>query len=188
VWERFCWWRDASIEGILSAKGAERGGGPHFADSVRNDGCFFFVVGWRQHAAVRRRLADLKFGHYIGTQDAGLKARRYNGRRTLEPLFADSEWGTQERGTPKSSEDPKRPRAGRWGQRHGTKVPPLQLELELDGDLGGEGFVYDFAVEEMDCAFGVVGVARIVRDHADGGAALVDVLEEFHYGVAIFGV
>ncbi len=23
--------------GILSAKGAERGGGPHFADSVRND-------------------------------------------------------------------------------------------------------------------------------------------------------
>jgi hypothetical protein len=142
----------------------------------------FFVVGWRQDAAVRRRLADLKFGHYIGTQDAGLKARRYNGRRTLEPLFADSEWGTQERGNPQEA------RAGRWGQRHGAKVPLLQLEFELDGDLGGEGFVYDFAVEEMDCAFGVVGVARIVRDHADGGAALVDVLEEFHYGVAIFGV
>ena len=58
----------------------------------------------------------------------------------------------------------------------------------LDGDLGGEGFVYDFAVEEMDGAFGVVGVARVVGDHADGGAALVNVLKEFHHGVAIFGV
>ncbi len=31
-----------------------------------------------------------------GTQDAGLKARRYDGV-TQEPLFADSEWGTMYR-------------------------------------------------------------------------------------------
>jgi hypothetical protein len=58
----------------------------------------------------------------------------------------------------------------------------------LGGDGGGGGFVYDFAVEEMDGAFGVVGVARVVGDHADGGAGGVDVLEEIHDGIAIFGV
>ena len=60
--------------------------------------------------------------------------------------------------------------------------------VQLDGDRSGLGFVYDFAVEEMDGAFGVVGVTRVMGDHADGGAAWVDVLEKFHYGVAIFGV
>ena len=50
------------------------------------------------------------------------------------------------------------------------------------------GFVYDFAVEEVDGAFGVVGVARVMSDHADGGAGGVDVVEKIHDGVAIFGV
>jgi hypothetical protein len=50
----------------------------------------------------------------------------------------------------------------------------------------GKGFVYDFAVEEMDGAFGVIGVAGVVGNHADGGAAGVNVLEKIHDGVAIF--
>ena len=41
--------------------------------------------------------------------------------------------------------------------------------------IGGEGFgresvVDDVAVKEMNGALGVVGVARVVRDHADGCA------------------
>ncbi len=61
-------WRSA--EGT----GQDRRRGPHFAESVRNY--------WLLLAA--------------GTQDAGLKARRYDGV-TQEPLFADSEWGTMYR-------------------------------------------------------------------------------------------
>ena len=40
----------------------------------------------------------------------------------------------------------------------------------------------------MNSALGVVDVARVVGDHADGGAALMDVAEEIHDRVAIFGV
>lgn len=40
--------------GILSASRAERGGGPHFANCVRNDLANFL-----------RKVADLKFGRYI---------------------------------------------------------------------------------------------------------------------------
>src|SRR5438046_10127718 len=40
------------------------------------------------------------------------------------------------------------------------------------------------AVEQMDAALGVPGVARIVRDHADGGAAAVQLLEQVHHGFA----
>jgi hypothetical protein len=58
----------------------------------------------------------------------------------------------------------------------------------LDRDGGGASFVHDFAVEEVHGALGVVGVTRVVCDHADGGAGLVDVLEQFHDGVAILRV
>src|SRR5258708_29646009 len=40
----------------------------------------------------------------------------------------------------------------------------------------------------MDGALGVVGVSRVVGDHADGGTALMDVAEKIHDRVAIFGV
>ena len=40
----------------------------------------------------------------------------------------------------------------------------------------------------MDGALGVVRVSRVVGDHADGGAALMDVAEEIHDRVPIFGV
>lgn len=58
----------------------------------------------------------------------------------------------------------------------------------LGRDGVGQGFVYDFAVEEMHGALGVIGIARVVRDHADSGTRLMDVLKQFHYGVAIFGI
>jgi hypothetical protein len=60
--------------GILSAKGAERGGAPHFAKSVRNCGLFFSRE----------------------PQDAGLEARRY--KETQELPFARSGWRTEEAG------------------------------------------------------------------------------------------
>ena len=34
-------WNCVERRGILSAKGAERGSGPYFADCVRNDGFYF---------------------------------------------------------------------------------------------------------------------------------------------------
>jgi len=40
----------------------------------------------------------------------------------------------------------------------------------------------------MDGALGVIRVARVVRDHTDSGAGLMDVLEKFHDGVAIFRI
>src|SRR5208283_1939156 len=58
----------------------------------------------------------------------------------------------------------------------------------LGGNGVGEGFFYDFAVEEMHGALGVVGVARVVGDHADGGAGGVDILEQVHDRVTVLGV
>src|SRR5258708_38627978 len=40
----------------------------------------------------------------------------------------------------------------------------------------------------MDGTLCVAGISRVVGDHADGGAALMDVAEKVHYGVAIFGI
>ena len=40
----------------------------------------------------------------------------------------------------------------------------------------------------MNSALGVVDVARVVGDHADGGAALMDVAEKVHDRIAIFGI
>ena len=40
----------------------------------------------------------------------------------------------------------------------------------------------------MDGSLGVVGVSRVVGDHADGGAALMDVAEKVHYGIAVLGI
>lgn len=53
---------------------------------------------------------------------------------------------------------------------------------------GGGGFVHDAAVEEMDDPVGVVCVAVIVGDHADGGALLIQFGEQIHDGGAITGV
>ena len=54
--------------------------------------------------------------------------------------------------------------------------------------LGRHRLGDDTAVEEVDSARGVMGVARVVGDHADGGAVLVEFLEMVHYGFAVFGV
>ncbi len=60
--------------------------------------------------------------------------------------------------------------------------------MQLDGDRSGLGLVDDFAVEKMDGAFGMVGIAWVMGDHADGGASGVDVLEKIHDGITIFRV
>ena len=46
------------------------------------------------------------------------------------------------------------------------------------------GFVDDAAVEEVNVAIGVAGVARIVRDHADGRAALMQLVQQVHHRLA----
>ncbi|MGB7728897.1 MAG: hypothetical protein WBL50_12760, partial [Candidatus Acidiferrum sp.] len=56
-------WRVASGEWRVAS--GKRKGIPHFVDCVLNDD--FFVVE-AEDAGVGRRLADLKFGHYTGTQ------------------------------------------------------------------------------------------------------------------------
>jgi hypothetical protein len=57
-----------------------RSGIPHFADFVRDDGVFFGG----------------------GTQDAGLKARRYNGKKTQDSPFAEGGQSGAPRGREKS--------------------------------------------------------------------------------------
>src|SRR5438552_1566012 len=45
--------------------------------------------------------------------------------------------------------------------------------------------LHDSTVEEVDGALGVAGEARIVRHHADGGAGLVELLEQIHDRLAV---
>src|SRR5277367_6414059 len=52
--------------------------------------------------------------------------------------------------------------------------------------LRGAGFVGNFAIEKMDSAFGVLRVARVVSNHANGRAVAVKVAKQIHHGVAIF--
>src|SRR5258708_21271772 len=44
------------------------------------------------------------------------------------------------------------------------------------------------AVKEMDSALGMLGKARVVRDHADGRAFTMQLLQQFHHGLAIAGI
>src|ERR1700691_6347862 len=46
-------------------------------------------------------------------------------------------------------------------------------------------FCDDLAVEEMDLAIGMAGEARIVRDHADGRALAMQILEQLHDGLGV---
>jgi hypothetical protein len=100
--------------------------------------------------------------------------------------------GTEENpgGTKENARDQNPAATGLADSPGGTESQEYRLKpvLRLDRDLGGEGFVYDFAVEEVDGTLSMVGVARVVGDHTDGSAGLVNVLEKFHDGVAIFGV
>jgi len=43
----------------------------------------------------------------------------------------------------------------------------------------------DLAVEHVDGAIGHVCVIRIVGNHADGGAILVQIAQQFHYLLAV---
>src|SRR6476661_1434779 len=49
-------------------------------------------------------------------------------------------------------------------------------------------FLDDAAVEEMDGAVGVPCIARVVRDHADGGALAVQFAQELHHRLAVLRV
>src|SRR5713101_785262 len=65
----------------------------------------------------------------------------------------------------------------------------VQFRPELVGsDAGFLGFFHDAAVEEVDGALGEIGVALVVRDHADGGAVAVQVAQELHDRFAVLGV
>ncbi len=64
--------------------GAERGGGLHFAHSVRN-GVFLFCSGTRKR----------KILGYGGHGPLGMRALGEGATETQAPLFANSEWRTQ---------------------------------------------------------------------------------------------
>ncbi|MGB2636178.1 MAG: hypothetical protein WAM58_19775, partial [Candidatus Acidiferrum sp.] len=49
---------------------------------------------------------------WVEPQDAGLKARRYDGGRIMEPLFADSEWVAGTKRTVEESGGPARKALG----------------------------------------------------------------------------
>src|ERR1700761_1316353 len=61
-----------------------------------------------------------------------------------------------------------------------------------DGRLGGYAdfprFIDDAAVEQVNVALGEIGVALIVRHHANSGAVAMQVAQEFHDRFAVFGV
>src|SRR5258708_17085898 len=69
--------------------------------------------------------------------------------------------------------------------RYLRKVNLAQL---VGSDAGFLGFFYDAAVEEVNGALGEVGVALVVRDHADGRAVAMQVAQQFHHGFAVLGV
>src|SRR5712664_623379 len=72
------------------------------------------------------------------------------------------------------------------GGRH-TATTLISAEL-VGSDARFLGFFDDAAVEEVNGALGKVGVALVVRDHADGGAVAVQVAEQLHDRFAVFGV
>src|ERR1044072_2925698 len=67
-------------------------------------------------------------------------------------------------------------------------TPLLQLEAALFQFFFGLRFVGlldHLTVEEVEGAVGVLGVARVVRDHADGGAARVQLAQQIHHCFAV---
>src|SRR5713226_8962469 len=75
-------------------------------------------------------------------------------------------------------------RAAVAGTQHETSI-----STELVGsDAGFLSFFYYAAVEEVDGALGEIGVALVVRNHADGGAVAVQVAQQLHDRFAVFGV
>ena len=53
------------------------------------------------------------------------------------------------------------------------------------GSLGSDSIFDDAAVEQVNGAVGVLRKARIVRDHANGGATGVQFLQQIHNGFAV---
>src|SRR5262245_28394972 len=53
------------------------------------------------------------------------------------------------------------------------------------GKVDQRALVDDAAVEELDLAVRVVGIARVVRDHADGRAFAVQLAQEVHDRLAV---
>src|SRR5437899_700143 len=81
-------------------------------------------------------------------------------------------------------------RAGmRSGRSQDTKQNRDLRDSRLDGGgLGAYGFFDDAAVEEMKGAVRNAGVARVVRDHANCRAVLVQFAEKIHHRGAILGI
>ena len=50
------------------------------------------------------------------------------------------------------------------------------------------GLFHDLAIEEMNGPVGELGVARIMSDHADGGAFTVEFAQQFDHRLAVLGV
>ena len=57
-----------------------------------------------------------------------------------------------------------------------------------EGSDGRQSLFNDTAIEEMQGTFGVMGVARVVRDHTDGRAIGVKLLQQIHHRVPVLGV
>src|SRR5712692_4464811 len=77
-----------------------------------------------------------------------------------------------------------RVRAAVAGTQHETSI---STEL-VSSDAGFLGFFHDAAIEEVDSALGEIGVALVVRNHADGGAVAVQVAQQLHHCFTVFRV
>src|SRR5258706_5389242 len=76
-------------------------------------------------------------------------------------------------------------RTGRNAVRAGaSSTMVMTLRRRGSGRGDGRALLDDAAVEQVDAALGVPGVARIVRHHAEGGAASVQLAQELHHGLA----
>src|SRR5205085_3084971 len=62
------------------------------------------------------------------------------------------------------------------------------LSRFLCADDAADLFFDDAPVEEMNRAVGVARITRVVCDHADGRAALMQFAQQVHYRLAVFGV
>ena len=64
------------------------------------------------------------------------------------------------------------------------RLRTIELEHSASG-VCADAFFDHAAVEQRDGAVGELGVARIVRHHADGGAAAVQFAQQVHDGFAV---
>src|SRR5881628_2753409 len=68
---------------------------------------------------------------------------------------------------------------------------PMPKDQDYSNDstfTGFHVFFHNASIEQMHVALGVSGETRIVRDHADRRALAMQLAQQFHHRLAVFGV